>query len=356
MRVGARVVEKKVTDHESDRDREHTWFCLSKAVAIIAVVCGTVAFGWILSAGDEEKMLRRAEIATPLGMAFAAALTFTTVVWRGLVGEFQAREQKRANDQNDREYTAALLLDGAKLLDENKKPSHVAAGIAALEFVVSRPEAKFGNAAMNLLADFLSAHAKNPTGSDHSDAARRAMAKGAKASHRANRLLMVEIDETEFHQFYTGFTEVVYRSGRIDDRAFSDHDSGQLTIMESVKVENQKINDDLICYFNCQISQCEIEKLDTSSMHQNDFISCDFSGARLINAEFETAISEHEMANFFRDTLVNCYYRSDNIPTWEGFLDGTDVSIGDKYTLALFDCIDKTSRTHSTAPLISPTP
>jgi hypothetical protein len=53
------VEEKKVgTDHELDRDREHTWFCLSKAIAIIAVVCGTIAFGWIFSARAEVSMLQ----------------------------------------------------------------------------------------------------------------------------------------------------------------------------------------------------------------------------------------------------------------------------------------------------------
>jgi hypothetical protein len=262
------------------------------------------------------QLQQRAEIATPLGMAFAAALTFTTVVWRGLVGEFQAREQKRANDQKDEENIARLLLDGAKLLGDTR-PSHLAAGIAVLSQAISLGKTNHAKASMDIIADFIKESLKIPANFELLDSAVHALNYGSKLGYCANRSITVETQDGELIAWWiNGMQSCTYEGGVIGYHLFDRQADIQQFAFNRVTFHSSPFADEPTAE-NCNFRGCSFKEIDIAIVWVNEFYKCDFSNAQVSKFMFEILYGSYDSA-MLRKKVSTCHYYRDSPPTGNG--------------------------------------
>lgn len=197
---------------------ENHWYALAITTAVLTAVAIAFAFGAIFLDGfDGENDAKLAQALAPFGVALFAMVTFCTVAWRGSVNVRQA-------DQSEREGRAKLLQEGAKLLGELENPSHVSAGIATLEILVTGQDEKLAIQAMNLIADFI--QSEMSSGQEHrfQEEAFSALSNGSKLGRFANRTIKFSNkseNQTEWKPL-EGVKEVVYVGGSATDGLFGD--------------------------------------------------------------------------------------------------------------------------------------
>jgi hypothetical protein len=338
------VAEKKSGTALEPFQQEENWLAISITLAIIAAVLGGFGLLWIFDLGPIEKIDDRIKVATLVGTGLLALITYSTVVWRGLVGARQANEQKRTNDEKGEENIARLLLDGAELIGE-KDYAKAAAGIAALELVVVKSIGDFGSSAMNILADFIVREITLSSSTKNHTAARKAMEKGAKRGNLSDRELEIKKSKNDEHVIYYGFKSVIYSNDRLFQASDVSIDLNQTSIFSRVNLVLCEINISKFEFYDCLFYRCSISNIDTDTLSANTYNRCNFSGATIHNEEHPIPPDEEELAATYGDNLKDCFYLVDVPPRWTGFYHSNGETIGMNLSLSYSETLFKSRET-----------
>lgn len=282
------------------------WFqaaVIFAALTFIVVICAGIAV--INQIGTEDKQ-RAAQAFAPFLLAFMAGVTFCSAIWRGKISSEQTRQQQRQNNAKDEENLAKLLMDGTKLLSDEKE-SHVLAGIAALQAVASSENNKFSTTAMDILVDIIA----NTHTEEHKEfvyrAARGGVAAGARVGNKSTRSL--EFDMEKLNTFVVpkikGVRKITVRNGSISPLSYKFLTEIRFFDLQNVTVQRATIGREARHKRGCTFQRCKISSFSISFISSNKFISCDFSGAdftsnlpigKFVKDDF---ISLKENGNFF---------------------------------------------------------
>ncbi len=259
---------------------ENHWYALAITSAMFTALAILSAFLWIFFDGfDGESDLKKAQAVAPFGVALFALVTFCTVAWRGSVNVRQA-------NQAEREGRAKLLQEGAKLLGEKDNPSHVSAGVATLEILVTGPDYKLAVQAMNLIADYVQSEMASSHAHRFRDETFAALAAGADLGREANRTIRcnapIANDDEQAVEWtaISGVKTVQYIGGKVEGGIFGDfsdrpnfrYSGVRMTFQEDVKVNYR--------YSNCAFSYCDIVGYRGTYGRDNQFTDCDFSDCK----------------------------------------------------------------------------
>jgi len=263
--------DKKNTVEKSVGDwpvlTENHWYSLAITSAVFTAIAVVAAFISIFGDGfDGEADVKMAQGLAPFGVALFAVVTFCTVAWRGSISTRQA-------NQSESEGRAKLLQEGAKLLGETEKASHVSAGIATLGVLVAGPDKEYAFQAMNLLADFVEDH----MGLDHTNRHRPqisgVMRTGEQNGVNTRREISFDCTdynpgpdddyETTYWHYIPGFERIRYKGG-----AFSLDDHYNLSGLINISFNNVEIRgwrkltlDDR--FYRCRFSNCDIHEINS---------------------------------------------------------------------------------------------
>ncbi|MGS4886072.1 hypothetical protein [Roseibium sp. MB-4] len=134
---------------------ENCLFWATAIWAVISFVAGLIVVVVILFTADYMGgPEQRARAFTPVLGFFLAALTFLTVMWRGMINTRQAHEDKRQNDSRDKADQAILLEKAAGFLSANDLATR-GTGLAMLETIVRAPDGLYSQYALELATDQL---------------------------------------------------------------------------------------------------------------------------------------------------------------------------------------------------------
>ncbi|MDM9628593.1 hypothetical protein QTL95_22100 [Rhizobium sp. S152] len=302
---------------------ENHWYSLAVSSAIFTALATVTAFIWIFGNGfDGDADLKMAQTLSPFGVALFAIVTFCTVGWRGSINTRQA-------NQAEREGRAKLLQEGAKLIGETDKASHVSAGIATLEIVISGEDARLAVQALNLIADYIQ-NRQDPTNTDQIQAAAfDALRSGEARGHRAERTLAFKasspssrpewdvvpaVSHTRFiGGTFSGFTNDYYNN--IDRNAFV----GCLIFGVARGLDASSK------FFECEFKLSKIDSLPSSNgVLENAFTDCDFSACVF------GSINEVQLAsgrgNYFYQGHEPSIVSDPTFHQWERYLQARDAS------------------------------
>jgi hypothetical protein len=271
-----------------------TWFGMAIAGFVVAIVAFVSAGLWVFSTGDELKMVQKAQAFTPFGAALVAIVTFFTIAWRGVLNTTQLAYQaqqlahqadqlaqtKRQNDSKDEENLAKLLMDGAKLLGDEKE-SHVLAGVAALQAVVTSTRATFAPHAMDILADLIQATHADYEKRKVFNAAKQALNNGAARGQRAQRSLSIDFSGLKIPNgvAINGVSFIHYVDATFYDDQFQLFADISAVHFKGCLFEECTLPAEMTVSRDCTFDNCKITKFTTSMVKNNTFDDCDFSGA-----------------------------------------------------------------------------
>lgn len=318
------ILMKKNFEISAENDEVQTasewfWFSVSVALFFISIACAVFAFSWIWSAETTNEAAKRATISTPIGAAFVAAITFTTVVWRGLVSARQANEHQRTNDAKDDENTARLMLDGAKMIGD-AKDSSVVAGIAALELVIKTEDSQFSQTAMDVLADFIVEKINSEKRDTLVQQARASVEKGVILGLSSDRTISIDYSVSGYSQklrAFNGFEQVHYLSGELSPSEFS-----MINDIEKCTFRNTQINSlkDLgvtNILTRCKFVNCSFSFIQMADQEGHVFSTCDLSN---VEFTFSNPLPPEELQDI-QDCYFNCFYFVDAPPFGNGIND-----------------------------------
>jgi hypothetical protein len=301
------VAEKKSGTALEPFQKEENWLAISITLAIIAAVLGGFGLLWIFDLGPIEKIDDRIKVATLVGTGLLALITYSTVVWRGLVGARQADQQK---DEN----TAKLLLEGAKLLSESKI-HQISAGTATLTVVLRSQNDTLQKAAMDVLADFIIEHWDDNLKTQAISGVNRAMLLGKSSGFTAMRRLDVKsLRPSASDHVFHGFKEVRYSASDFyigfDELGLTD---------ENILLRNCEISDVTVDCRRQTISSsnlynCKFRTVNFMLINNNKFFDCDFSDAQMNDDFFGNLLPS---LNFQR-TQAGCFYFEGSPPLGKG--------------------------------------
>ncbi|MGO8323700.1 hypothetical protein ACC811_02315 [Rhizobium ruizarguesonis] len=270
-----------------------TWFALAIAAFVITLVIFISVAIWIFT-GDPRQIQPLAQAFTPFGGALIAVVTFFTIAWRGVLNtkqlEYQAAQighqaeqlsqTRRQNDAKDDENLAKLLMDGTKLLGDPKE-SHVLAGVAALQAVVTSPRGAFASQAMDILVDLVEATYNDSAKNKVFGAAREAVNLGAKTGRMSTRTLLLTYDPKDkpWVQAINGVTMLIYQNATIEDMEYAQFSDFRAVRFENCVMEGVKVDGNHRSFKGCDMQSCKIMTMTSTFLIRNQFDGCDFSGA-----------------------------------------------------------------------------
>lgn len=277
----------KNSDTEWPTLTERHWYVLSIVSAVFTAAAIVSAFLFIFSDGfDGQADAWLAQALAPFGVALFALVTFCTVSWRGSISVRQA-------NQAENEGRAKLLQEGAKLLSEPSKPSHVSAGVASLGVLIHSKQPDYAWSAMNLLADFVEDHMRNHHGNRHRAEISGVLRSGDEAGFNTGRSIIFYVedyeeeygydDEAVYWHYVPGFKSISYFRGTFSYD--SEYDIGDLknTIFNGVSIEGwKKVRIDSR-FERCTFENCSVDtlisvaSLNHHSGYKYAFRNCDFS-------------------------------------------------------------------------------
>lgn len=269
---------------------ENHWYSLAITSAIFTALAILTAFIRIFGDGfDGEADLKFAQTLAPFGVALFAVVTFCTAGWRGSINTRQA-------NQSESEGRAKLLQEGAKLLAETEKPSHVSAGIATLGVLVAGSDKDYAFQAMNLLADFVEDHMRIDHTNRHRPQISGVMRTGEQNGVNTGRDITFDCthnpnedwdDDPTYWHYVPGFVEVRYRSGIFAHDVHYELENLRNVVFHDVQIRGwYPINVDER-FYRCSFSNCDIASvsslLSLSGYHNfaYAFERCDFSGCQI---------------------------------------------------------------------------
>lgn len=275
---------------------ENHWYSLAITSAIFTAVAVLGAFLCIFWNGfDGENDREMAQALAPFGVALFALVTFCTASWRGSINTRQA-------NQAESEGRAKLLQEGAKLLSESGKASHVSAGVATLGVLVAGNDGVYAFQAMNLLADFVEDHMHRSHANRHRPEISGVMRSGDENGANTRREISFDCtsddedprfdDEVTYWSFIPGFKTINYFGGKFD---YDDHYKINELVgvnFRNVEIANWRplIVDDR--FYRCTFTMCDIVWISSllSSIAHSDFKyafnGCNFSGCEIADHNF----------------------------------------------------------------------
>jgi hypothetical protein len=323
-----------------------TWFALALAAFIIAIVIFSAVAIWVFAA--EGAMNVRAQAFAPFGVAIGAIVTFFTIAWRGVLNTTQLTYQaaqlehqanqlaqtRRQNDSKDEENLAKLLMDGTKLLGDDKE-SHVLAGVAALQAVVTSARPTFAPHAMDILADLLEATHADIAKRKVFNAAKDAINSGAAKGHRAQRSLRVDFSALD--AFYgvaiNGVNFIRYVGATFYSDQFDIFEDVTRVRFENCTFEECKLPEDMLLSRNCAFEGCTIAKFSSNMVSRNSFSACDFSGAQYSGSPPNGKKARDGTHSLSKLKADGNYFRAENpikcrgSVDWSLFLECDDIEI-----------------------------
>ncbi|WP_320202357.1 hypothetical protein [Agrobacterium rosae] len=298
---------------------ENHWYALAITSAIFTTLAILAAFLWIFFDGfDGETDLKKAQAVAPFGVALFALVTFCTVAWRGSVNVRQA-------NQAEREGRAKLLQEGAKLLGEAANPSHVSAGIATLEILITGPDEKLAIQAMNLVADFVQREMQGSHHHPFREEAFASLSSGASLGRRANRSLTFDCSKSELGGVWfniDGVKWVSFKGGSIMGGVLGGFEDRENYRYSDCDILMMDINLDSR-FTKSKIKHCNIKSIDFMfymKQYAPTVEGCDFSGAvfdKFNNDYFEMFSGSQNY--YSRSMPPTC--KLDVAPDWSSFLD-----------------------------------
>ncbi|MCY1706399.1 hypothetical protein [Pannonibacter sp. SL95] len=133
------------------------WFAVGVAAAILLVIGMAGLAVYILSLPYAWAERGQAmQVFQPFLVGMAGIVTLCTVVWRGLINEAQANEQRRQNDAKDM-ADVGLLLEKAGALLADESPLKRGVGFAMLNTVITTPKSPYAQYAFETVCDELAA-------------------------------------------------------------------------------------------------------------------------------------------------------------------------------------------------------
>ena len=214
--------------------------------------------------------------------------------WRSLLLLLTARQADLAASQlrlSERESKAKLLQEGAKLLGEIGKPSHVSAGISTLAVLIMGDDEEFAVQAMNLIADLIQREMSNAHNHTHQEEAFLVLKRGETVGRHSDREIRFDASNSETRwKILHGVKSVTYVDG-----FFLGLDGTLDLAAESQNFRNVKFDACQNIIFSwkfdtCKFSECHISRIQNfwSSREPemyHDFNDCDFSNALFDDAE-----------------------------------------------------------------------
>ncbi|NSZ00625.1 hypothetical protein G6M70_06020 [Agrobacterium tumefaciens] len=284
--------ERKKSTGDWPTIHENQWYAFAITSAIFTAIAICAAFCWVFGDGfDGEADLKKAQALAPFGVALFALVTFCSVAWRGSINARQA-------NQSESEGRAKLLQEGAKLLAESEKASHVSAGIATLGVLVGGPDDDYAWQAMNLLADFIEDHMWRDHTNRHRPQISGVMRTGEQNGRNTDRDIYFDCtsydpepnyddDDPVYWHFIPGFASLRYKSG-----IFAHDVHYELDTLRNVHFQHVEIRgwrpvavDDR--FHRCRFSSCDIASvssllaLNNNQNYEYAFEQCDFSGCQI---------------------------------------------------------------------------
>lgn len=281
---------------------EPFWLAAAFVSGVLVVATTSIAALIALFTLSGSLLSERVDVIYKLALIGVGAVTFCTVVWRGLISTRQADAQLRATslqrEQIDKlalqiaateETTLAdLLQQGAELIGESSKKPHVAAGIAILQSVLEAPNRKFASQAMNLLADFVQDNYTYGTPDNLIGAAIAALGQGATLDRYSSRRLSfdarslsVEQSREDEWKMISGVAAVRYLGGVWEGSERSALNAKTKFSFIEVRIESADIDVRKHMFRGCHFERCEIRGISAVVAKRNQFESCDFSGAEI---------------------------------------------------------------------------
>ena len=275
----------KTGNNEYPSISERNWESLSISIAIFTLVSFAIVAIWLLEGGLEQSDLWKIQLFTPFGVALFAGVTYCTANWRGKITTRQADLAANQLRLSERESKAKLLQEGAKLLGEVGKPSHVSAGISTLAILIMSDDEEFAIQAMNLIADLIQREMGSSHNHAHRDEAFLALKRGEEIGRQSDREIRFEASssETRWEMLY-GVKRVLYVGG-----FFLGLDGEIDLTSQKINFKNVKFDicDNIIFYYKfntCEFNECHVSRVqnfwfssDPEMYHE--FNDCDFSGA-----------------------------------------------------------------------------
>lgn len=320
------------------------------AAFAVPVIVGTGMLGGLVPTffGPEEGLAERSEIYGRFALIGVAIVTFTTVMWRGMIATRQADSQERQLENFNKQFAkagddtlATLFQNGAEMLAEDK-PAKQSAGIATLHTVAAGENERLAVAAMNVLADFV----QDNGATSHDDRI---------VKHAIYTLNIVAVEQGRFaareltftsdgpgaeHALWIGIlgSKVAnYEGGGFILQDFSGapvecHIKASNTIFSRCKGIIFANSHQSNCIFsNCKIEMFRKDKYDFN----NSFIECDFSRTIFPDGIIERIDGKD---NFFRDNeppivfVDGRYATLANPPSWlDRKADSHQKQLNEKY-------------------------
>ncbi|WP_274426771.1 hypothetical protein [Chelativorans sp. YIM 93263] len=283
-------------------EQEGFWFAV---VVVAAVVALLVAFGGLVHVFGGKPgttIIERVDTYYKLMLVLAGFVTFSTIVWRGLIAARQAetqlestRLQREQIDRLSEQITATkennlaqLLQKGSELIAEKYNPAHVTAGIATLRFVATAENGNFAVEAMNLLAEYLEREFGSGHGGKLFASANAALKAGEEKGRIAERDIVFSCedeeitgypdDQSNWHHVY-GVRSLRYFYGDAssahllpDGRGAANAEYCYVTIGGGeVSIDDR--------FRRCDFSRVKVVRVAGDSISENSFRRCDFSNA-----------------------------------------------------------------------------
>ncbi len=278
-------------------EREENWLGLAIAGAVLGAVGVGVALIWIFSETEAPARLIRVNTLAPFGLVGIAAITFATVVWRGLISGRQADTSLRQLDGLRKQIAlteetnlASLMQKGAELLAD-ESPAKMSAGIASLRAVAESQSAMFNEPSKRLLLDFVmtkGAHGHGWRPIKQAIAAINAafQSNGQPADvypgfDEDDELAATDDQYNTDWEIVRGVTSCVYRGGWFNNKTLNM--IPRETIFRGVTFSKCHFIDNLgaIDLSNCYFENCSFRALSSRHLEEHTFSNCNFSGAKI---------------------------------------------------------------------------
>lgn len=314
----------------SDQEGREFGIWLTYAITLACVGTGVLAvFAWSWAWDNGAFDADRIDILSRFAAYLVAAVTFCTVVWRGLISAKQAEYQQEQLDSLTRQIAsteennfAQLLQKGAELVEDETKFARVNAGIAILQAVAEAPNDKFREQARGLIAYFIRAHGRYAhlgRGVNLAISAFNSIYNTTRVisptsfyfEEDAEEAARTPEQETDWKIIY-GAAEVVYAHGNFAHTVFArDLPTGILfrrvafghcTFVAAYELD----------MFHCYFYRCRFHAITTRMLSSHRFNECDFSGIKIIR-------DTNEVPSLIEG---NNWYDPDNPPTGS---DGRDL-------------------------------
>lgn len=279
----AHIPEEKQVSNWPKFTEQH-WYTLAISAVIITGILSGFAAAWVLSEPSITKQAKMVAVIAPFGTIPIAIITFCTVAWRGMVGTRQVNEQKRANDSKDEENIAKLMMDGTKLLGEEKEAYRLA-GIAALATVAISKHDDFASHCMNMLADQINLSVGDREQANIYRAAKAALENGHAKGRKAKRQIKIDHSKSVKNvEIIVGSESVSYINAQFNksDMNLINNLSEETNIhMSFTAIIGATIYKKNITYNKCTFENCEVFYTNKRTIEANDYAYCDFTDATL---------------------------------------------------------------------------